>query len=130
MSDYKATGTILHIGKVQQVTEKLTKLEFVINIDGQYPQTPKFELVNLRCDLIAAYEVGDQIDVWFNLKGRPYTKNGETTYFTSLEAWKIQRVQGTQSSKQKPQQQPSAQQQPPAIVKEGGEKQPDDDLPF
>ena len=34
---------------------------------------------------------GDEINVFFNLKGKPYTnKEGVTSYFSNLDAWRIE----------------------------------------
>ncbi len=76
-----------------QVTERFKKREFVVELeDGAYPQYIKLQLTQERCDLIDAFKEGDLMKVSFNLKGRPYNdRQGGTTYFTNLEAWRIEK---------------------------------------
>ena len=50
----------------------------------------KFEAVQDKCDLLNNFNVGDLVDVDFNLKGRKWTNpQGEVKYFNSLQAWRI-----------------------------------------
>ena len=87
---YEATGTLLADMGTQQVSEKFRKREFVLEIqDGQYPQTVKFELAQDKCDLLNGFQVGTPMTVSFDLRGRSYDKNGQTMYFTTLSAWKV-----------------------------------------
>lgn len=93
---FEVSGKIEEIYEEQQITEKFKKREFVIEIqDGMYPSYIKFQLTQDRCDLIESYSKGDEVKVNFNLKGRPYTKNGKTTYFTNIEAWRVEGGDGT-----------------------------------
>jgi single-strand DNA-binding protein len=88
---YTATGTIRHIGEAQQVNEKFKKRELVIAVqDGNFTQYPKFELTQDKCSLLDNYAAGQEVTVSFNLRGNEYTRNGETLYFTSLQAWRIE----------------------------------------
>lgn len=85
-------GKLIVKGDEQQITEKFKKREFVIQDDAeQYPQVISFQLVQDKCSLLDAYNVGDEISVNFNVRGREWTspKDGQTKYFNSLEAWKI-----------------------------------------
>jgi hypothetical protein len=50
----------------------------------------KFQLTQDRCSLIDAYNTGQDIRLWFNLRGRKWEKDGNVNYFTNLEAWKIE----------------------------------------
>jgi hypothetical protein len=85
-------GKLIFKSEVQQVTEKFSKRDFVIETNEQYPQQIKFELHQDRTDLIDVYELEEIINVSFNLRGRSYTdKQGETQYSNTLQAWKIQR---------------------------------------
>tara|TARA_Y100000592_G_scaffold63269_1_gene98657 strand:+ start:5189 stop:5566 length:378 start_codon:yes stop_codon:yes gene_type:complete len=84
-------GSIIDIKNQEQVSASFTKREFVIETNGQYPQFVKFELVQDKCDLIDAYNKGDQVKVSFNVRGRKWTnKDGKDVYFVSLNAWRIE----------------------------------------
>ncbi len=91
MSSFQAKGKLHVKADSQQVTEKFRKREFVLEIiEGQYPEYIKFQLINDKCSLLDKYNVGDEMLVSFNLKGKPFqAKTGEMVYFTNLDAWKI-----------------------------------------
>ncbi len=86
------TGTIKVKSAEQQVSEKFRKREFVITDNSsQYPQHIMFQLTQDRCGLIESYNVGDEIKVYFNLRGREWTSpKGEVKYFNTLEAWRLE----------------------------------------
>lgn len=89
------SGKIKEIYEVKQISDKFRKREFVVEYteNEQYPQFIKFELTQNNCDLINRFSKGDFINVHFDLRGKPWTnKNGETTYFTSLTAWKLEKA--------------------------------------
>ncbi len=85
-------GTLTEIFETSQVTDTFQKREFVVEYaeNPQYPEFIKFELIQDRCDLIDSFKQGDNVDVWFNIKGRKWTDpEGNVKYFNSLQAWKI-----------------------------------------
>lgn len=89
-------GKILQISDTQNVSASFKKREFVLEYaeNPQYPEYLKFEMIQDKCDLLNGYNVNDQVDVSFNLKGRKWTDaKGEVKYFNSLQAWKLARVQ-------------------------------------
>ncbi|MFI5148913.1 MAG: DUF3127 domain-containing protein [Bacteroidia bacterium] len=98
---FNITGTLKVKSNEQQVSEKFKKREFVLTDNSsQYPQHISFQLTQDKCSLIEAYKPGDEIKVFFNLRGREWKspKDGEIKYFNSLEAWKIERVGASSSS--------------------------------
>ncbi len=86
------TGTLKVKNAEQKVSEKFKKREFVIvDNSSQYPQYLQFQLTQDRCSLLDSYNIGDELKVYFNLRGREWTNpQGEVKYFNSLEAWKIE----------------------------------------
>lgn len=93
---FKITGTIKVIMDTMQVSDSFKKREFVITDgSGMYPQDILFQLTQNNCALIDGYNVNDQIDVTFNLRGREWVNpQGEKKYFNSLDAWRIDRSMG------------------------------------
>lgn len=84
-------GKLYEVFAEQQVSEKFKKREFVLEIpDGSYTQYPKFQLTQDKCSLLNQFKQGDEVKVTFNLTGKPFVKNGETLYFTNLQAWRIE----------------------------------------
>ena len=88
---FKIKGEIKAIDEAVQVTEKFKKREFVLIDDSsQYPQYINFQLVQDKCELIDGFQVGQRIEVNFNLRGREWTdKNGIIKYFNTLDVWRI-----------------------------------------
>ena len=88
------TGTIHKIFDTQEFTN-FRKREFVVIIadNPQYPQYIKLEASKDRFELLNNFNIGDTISVEFNLRGREVVnQKGETVYFNSIEAWKINKV--------------------------------------
>lgn len=96
---FNITGTIKVISPEQQVSEKFKKREFVITDNSsQYPQHLTFQLTQDKCSLMNNYKEGDEVKVYFNLRGREWkTREGELKYFNSLEAWKVEGGTGSSS---------------------------------
>jgi|1_EtaG_2_1085319.scaffolds.fasta_scaffold21900_3 hypothetical protein len=92
---YEITGKVLVKYDTQKVSEKFSKREFVLHVEehsnGQvYTSTPKFQLTQDRCDLLDTINQGDNVKVSFNVKGNKWEKDGVTSYFSNLDAWKIE----------------------------------------
>ena len=86
-------GTVHEVSSTQQVTDKLTKRELILEYaeNPQYPEYIKFEAIQDRCALLDNVKPGQTVTVHFNLKGRPWTdKAGKKTYFNSLQVWKVE----------------------------------------
>lgn len=71
------------------------KREFVVEYaeNPQYPEFIKFELIQDNCVKLDPFNIGAQMEIKFNLKGRPFdsaTKGKQ--YFNSLQAWSIKPV--------------------------------------
>jgi hypothetical protein len=96
---FKLTGTLKVAIATQVVNEKFSKREFVIETTDQYPQQVMFQLTQDKCNLLDAFKVGNQVEVSFNLRGREWTSPaGEVKYFNTLEAWRLERLDGNGES--------------------------------
>jgi len=82
---FETTGILHKVFEEQSKSETFKTREFVIKLDGNYPQFIKFQLTQDRCDLIGNYKEGDNIKVSFDLRGREWNEK----YFTNLNACKI-----------------------------------------
>ena len=83
---------LIEISKEVKVSETFRKREFVAEYseNPQYPEYLKFEMIQDKCDLLNGFEVGQEVNIYFNLKGRKWINpKGETVYFNSLQVWKI-----------------------------------------
>ena len=85
-------GKVHEISSVITVSDKFKKRELIIEYieNPSYPEYIKLEASQERVALFDNLRVGDQVEVAFNLRGRPWTdKMGKTTYFNTLNAWRI-----------------------------------------
>ncbi|MBI2794076.1 MAG: DUF3127 domain-containing protein [Ignavibacteria bacterium] len=99
-NSFETNGSIIVIMDTQQITDTFKKREFVVEIaDGNYPQQVKFQMIQDKTALLDNYKVGQQVKIFFNLKGRSYTRKDNTTdYFTNLDCWRIESAEGTASA--------------------------------
>lgn len=87
------TAKIIEIFETTKVTDTFKKREFVVEYseNPQYPEFVKFEFIQDKCDLLDKYNVGDDVDISFNLKGRKWTDpQGTVKYFNTLQAWRLE----------------------------------------
>ncbi len=72
------------------------KQDFVLEIqDGNFPQFVSFTAVKDKIEDLENYEIGDDVKVNFNLRGREWTSpSGEVKYFNTLEVWKFESAEG------------------------------------
>jgi len=92
---FSMNGKLVVKNDTQQIKETFKKREFVLSDEGsQYPQEIVFQLVQDKCDLIDPFEIGDEIKVNFNIRGRRWEnpKTGEIRFFNSLDAWRLEKV--------------------------------------
>jgi uncharacterized UPF0160 family protein len=99
MSSFEVKGKLLLKYDSQQLTERFKKREFVVEIpSGNYTEQVKFQLTQDKCDILDRFNVGEEINVFFNLRGKPYTKDGVTTYFNNLDVWRIDTIKENKDS--------------------------------
>ena len=88
-------------GKVKMVGETQTfgsngfrKREVVVTTDEQYPQHIMVEFIQDKCDLLNGYQIGQEVKIGINLRGREWVNpQGETKYFNSIQGWRIENAQ-------------------------------------
>ncbi len=98
-------GKILEKFETQEIKESFRKREFILEYaeNPQYPEFLKFELIQSNCEQLDPFQQGDEVSVSFNLKGRKWTDpKGETKYFNSLQAWRIEKKSTSTAEEQAP----------------------------
>lgn len=85
--NFEISGRVKVIGEAQTFGSGFTKREFVVTIDegDKYPQDIPFDCVQDKVSLLDGVNVGDVVDISYNMRGREY--NGR--YFLNLQAWKL-----------------------------------------
>jgi hypothetical protein len=84
-------GKIKVINPTNVVSDKFSKREFVVETEETYPQPELIQLTKDKCSLLDLFKVGQEVEVSVNLKGREWVNpiSGETKYFNTIEAWRI-----------------------------------------
>lgn len=93
-------------GKIKKIDETkeygsngFRKREVVITTEEQYPQHLAIEFVQDKTDLLNNYNVGQDVKISINLRGREWTNpQGEVKYFNSIQGWRIENVQAEQGA--------------------------------
>jgi len=94
---FEITGKVVDIAPVNQVSDKFKKREFVIEKKESggaavFIDYIKFQLIQDKCDLINESFLNEEVKIWFNLKGNRWERDGKVSYFTNLDAWKIEKI--------------------------------------
>ncbi len=88
-------------GKIKKIDETKTfgnngfrKREVVVTTDEQYPQFLLIEFIQDKCDLLDSYNVGEDVKISINLRGREWINpEGEAKYFNAIQGWRIEKRQ-------------------------------------
>lgn len=127
---FNITGTLKVKFPEQQVSERFRKRDIVITDNSsQYPQHITLQLTQDKCGLIDQYNPGDEIRVFFNLRGREWNdpKTNQMKYFNTIEAWKIEPANAGAGQQQQPVMQKAA---PTPDITSFSAASDSDDLPF
>jgi hypothetical protein len=93
--NFEITGKLFEIYPTNQKTDKFRSREFVLHTsqvigDREVVNFVKFQATGDKCDLLNKYNVGIEVTVHFNIRGNRWEKDGKVSYFTNLEAWRIE----------------------------------------
>lgn len=121
-------------GKIKWLDETKTygnngfrKREVVVTTEERYPQHILVEFVQENCDLLNAFQIGQDVKIGINLRGREWVNpQGETKYFNSVQGWRIEVIQESSASEMPPMPPPPAFEAADNNDSDG----PEDDLPF
>lgn len=101
----KLKGKIIDIQGAQKMGAMYKKRGFVIDYveHVDYPECITFEVWGDRCDQLDELRVGQEVEVSFDIKGKKWVNSeGETRYFNSLRAWRIEPVMKVESKVEVP----------------------------
>jgi hypothetical protein len=95
MAEINVIGKVKFVGETVDVgASGFQKRELVVTTDEQYPQHILINFVQDKCNLLANYKVGDNVNVSVNLRGREWINpQGEAKYFNDIQGWKIANIQ-------------------------------------
>lgn len=94
---YELTGKLAAKMEVVQRSETFKTREFVIekseDINGRtITNYIKFQCVQDKTSLPDRFNLGDEVKVFFNIKGSRWSRDGREGYITNLDAWKMETV--------------------------------------
>lgn len=94
---YELTGKLFEKFDTIQRTESFKIREFVIeksdDVNGKtITNYIKFQSVQDKTGLVDGINKGEEIKVHFNIRGSKWEKEGKVSYFSNLDAWRIERV--------------------------------------
>ena len=91
------TGKLIEKYDTQVVSDRFKKREFVLELveevnGSPYTNYAKMQLVQNKCEILDRFNTGDTLRVNFNIKGNRYEKDGRTSYFSNLDAWRLEKA--------------------------------------
>lgn len=94
---YELTGKLVAKYDTVQRTETFKTREFAVEktdeINGRtIVNYVKFQCVQDKTGIVDRVNIGDNIKVYFNVKGSKWEKDGKTNYITNLDAWRIEQL--------------------------------------
>jgi hypothetical protein len=103
MNTYKIQGKFLGKSPIKTVEGKSTRYRsFWLDCtdNPEFPNTPEFNLLNDKCDLVENIKPGDYMNVQFNINGRKWEKTDDNGFVkkgvnTTLSVWKLELIQYT-----------------------------------
>ena len=125
-------GTLKTKFDTQRVSDRFQKREFILTTEANtpYPQHLSFQVTQDKCNILDQYNDGEEIKVQFNLRGREWNGPQGVKYFNTLEAWRIEKMNVSNSSSSQNQSlnnNYNAPEAPPVFTSNIGDN---DDLPF
>jgi hypothetical protein len=92
---YELTGKLVAKMDTVQRSETFKTREFVVekseDINGRtITNYIKFQCVQDKTNLPDRFNLGDEVKVFFNIKGSRWSRDGKDGYITNLDAWKME----------------------------------------
>jgi hypothetical protein len=92
-------GKVIVVNPTTTISEKFSLRKFVIETDDTYPQPIEMQVTQDKCSLLDNIGLGSIVEVSINLRGKSWTSPaGEVKYFNTLEAWRLERLDGNGES--------------------------------
>lgn len=87
-------GNVKKIFDIQTFPSGFQKREMILLTQEQYPQPISIEFLSEKISLLDTISEGEVVKVGINIRGREWVNpQGETKYFNSITAWRLEKVQ-------------------------------------
>ncbi len=133
---FEINGRLAEKYETQKVSDRFQKREFVLEVKStgatgyEFVDFIKFQSTQDKCSMLDQFNIDDTLKVSFNLRGRKWEKEGQVSYFTNLEAWRIEKLSTESAESPAPIQENSDSQDPPFTSNPPENDSGFDDLPF
>ena len=137
---FEISGRLAERFETQKVSDRFQKREFVLEIKStgntgyEFVDFIKFQATQDKCSLLDQFGMNDEVKVSFNIKGRKWERDGQVSYFTNLEAWRVEKVQnesnGSSVESSAPDKDSFSPQDAPFPTQPPQDDSGNDDLPF
>ena len=100
---FEITGKLIAKSDTVQKTQTFRIREFVIekteDIGGRIINNYiRFQCVQDKTAMPDRFNIGDEVKVFFNIKGTKWIKDGRENYITNLDAWRMEQVKLAQEN--------------------------------
>lgn len=104
---YEYIGKLVAIYDTIQRTDTFKTREFAVektdDINGKtFTSYAKFQAVQDKTALVDNLNIGDEVKVYFNIKGSKWEKDGKVNYITNLDAWRVEVIAGATTQVARP----------------------------
>jgi hypothetical protein len=94
---FELTGKLIAKFDTVQRTESFKTREFVIEKTDEINNRTvlnyiKFQCVQDKTGLLDRFSIGDELKIYFNIKGSKWERDGKTNYITNLDAWRMEQL--------------------------------------
>lgn len=133
---FEINGRLAEKYETQKVSDRFQKREFVLEVKStgatgyEFIDFIKFQSTQDKCSMLDEFNIDDTLKVSFNLRGRKWEKDGQVSYFTNLEAWRIEKLTNEPTESVTPVQDDSIDQDAPFPADPPENDSGFDDLPF
>lgn len=79
------------------VSDRFKKRDFVLTTESTtpYPQHVLIQLTQDKCGILDKYQIGEELKVQVNIRGKEWNGGEGTKYFVTIEAWGIESLSET-----------------------------------
>ncbi len=133
---FEINGRLAEKYETQKVSDRFQKREFVLEVKSssatgyEFVDFIKFQSTQDKCTMLDDFNIDDTVKVSFNLRGRKWEKEGQVSYFTNLEAWRIEKLSNESADSAPPVQDDLQSQDAPFPSNPPENDSGFDDLPF
>lgn len=95
--NFTLQGRVYKINETEKVSDTFKKRTFIVEIENErnkdWNDFVTLQTVQDKTEKLDSIKTDDLVKVSFNLRGRKYNKEEKETFFNSLDAYKIEKIE-------------------------------------